>query len=185
MINLLPPKARKAAAREYWAHVCTVWGILLSIIALVTFLLLIPSYVLVTSQLTALETAVQEGVGSEESFKAAEEHIRNANLLSSQLNKRDVLVPSHEIIRALEEAASSEIQLNFFKIVRENTTIKNIHIQGTASSREALAQFKITLERSPLFETAVVPISDLARETNLPFAITVIIAPIRNDSYVN
>lgn len=181
MINLIPPKAKSAAVKEYWVRVLSVWGILFSIVAITTALFLLPTYVLIHSQLASLEKEViqQNNVG--EQFQVAEETVQMANRIAGELSEPHVQTPSHQIVTAINEAAADTVVPDTFRVARADREVESVSVQGVAASREALAAFKKALERSPLFETAVVPISDLARETDLPFAITIRMAPSRTE----
>jgi hypothetical protein len=46
-------------------------------------------------------------------------------------------------------------------------------VQGVAARREDLIALKQALEQNALFATALVPISDLAKERDLSFTITI------------
>jgi len=180
MINLIPPQAYKSVVREYWARVVTAWLFLLSAVVLVTLFVTIPSFVLVRTQLEALELEVLKGSGTEQDFKDSENLVRAANSLAGQLGSSGALVSLNEIVLTIQEAAGSDVVLSGQSVKRGESGIEYINIRGTAKSREALAGFKTALERSALFDTALIPISDLAREVDLPFTITVTMSSIRN-----
>ncbi len=180
MINLIPPQAKKFIVREYWFRVVTVWLFLLSGVILVAFFIMIPSYVLVQSQLDAVETEVLKVGETEIDFKKSEDFISEINAVAVQLGEAGVLVPLYEIASTIQNAASVDIKLTNQTIKRNKVGIESINIRGVAKSRSALAGFKTALERSALFETALIPISDLAREEDLPFAITVTMSSIRD-----
>jgi hypothetical protein len=176
MINLIPPKAKKTATKEYWVRILSAWAFLLTAVAVIAALLLLPTYVLIKAQLSALDHDALQQNGSEQDFKTAEAAVRQANATAKELALSEVAISSHEVMQAISDAATHAITLNAFHISRMDKTINSVQIQGVAASREALAQFKTDLERSPLFDTATVPISDLAQDANLPFAITVTMA---------
>lgn len=162
-------------------RVLSVWGFMLTAVSVVIALLLSPTYVLIRTQLAAFDQEVLQQTTAEKNFKAAEQVVEQANMTAVQLSEPSVQLTAHEIIAAINEATSAAVRPEVFRVTRADMSIDSVHVQGTADSREALAGFKTALERAPLFDTAVVPISDLARETDLPFAITVTVADIRNE----
>jgi hypothetical protein len=181
MINLLPPEAHARVKREYWVRVFSVWSFLLSVAFFVTALLLTPSYVLLKSELKALELDASTQSDGEEAYLLAEEQIREANEIVKQLDVEEPKVTISEILTTVDRIAREGIELRTYSIAREGRSVNTFQVQGTAASREALAAFKTELERDALFESANVPISDLAREEDLPFVITLTITPTRKD----
>ena len=181
MINLLPPEAHSGIKREYWIRVLSVWALLLAGAFFVTALLLAPSYVLVSSELKALKSNTAATNDSEEAYRAAEEKVLAANALVGQLDIPQPKVAISEILDTIERTQSPGITLRTYSIRREGRSINEFHLQGVADSREALANFKAELEREALFESADIPISDLARDENLPFVVTLTISALRQD----
>lgn len=173
MINLIPPQGRAALRHEYLLRIGSVGAFLLSGAFLIGAVLLAPTYVLTSSQVTGARGQSSEMEETKRAFDSAFGEIRVANTIMAQLRKTDTLTP---ITKTLEEAvrvAPPGIRFNGFSLDRKNGGLSQIVIQGVADTRRTLASFKTTLEASDTFEEAVIPISDLARETELPFAITV------------
>lgn len=181
MINLIPPEAKKTVKYEYWIRVFTVWGFLLSGVCIIAILLLVPSYVLVESEFEALDHEVMRKSGSEETYTAAEEQVSIANRVARQLDVSEPRTSASEVLAAINNLERSGIDLRTYEISRVDGSIQTVQIVGNAVTREALIDFKEELERSPLFESAAVPISDLARESDLPFSIIISISAIKQD----
>ena len=175
MINLIPPDGRKIAIREYWVHMFSAWAFLLSGIFVVAILLLIPSYVLVESQLAAVEGNNQKLRVAEDAFRMAEDDITTANAAIVQLSRQSEHIALSRIIESILGEVSGGITLRRFDIERSDNGIQPIQVQGRAATREALADFRSSLEDLALFESATVPISDLAREADLPFVVTILL----------
>jgi len=177
MINLLPPQARKAVTREYWLRVVTVWALLLAVGCIACGLLLMPSYVLLQAHLAAVttEAGALENAGGD-AFEA-EARIKEANLLAEELADNSATVTLSGIIMSIDQARkSASITLNAYAVERTTEGLETVHVQGVARTREALLAFQEALEAEPLFETATVPIANLVRGTNLPFAMTITLA---------
>ncbi len=173
MINLLSPKARKTLTREYWLRVLTVWGFLLSGLCIVLSLLLIPTYVLVHSQLVSLTEEDKKNDEIEIKYKAAESKILEANSLIETLSKSISYVSMSTILNALNDARTPATQFKAISFERTIGVVDSVQLQGEARTRADLILLKSTLERSPFFENVTVPISDLARDVDLPFVITI------------
>ena len=176
MINLVSADVRKEAMWEYWTRVVSVWAFLLSGAMFVVVALLIPTYVLTNIQLSTTQQSNAKSTGSEEEFKVYDTGIKEANALATQLMGESNTLRISEVLGALKIASGQEILLKHLIIEREGILIQNITVEGVAESRLALSEYKKNLERAPLFSTANVPTSDLARVNNLPFAIKVMLA---------
>ena len=173
MINLIPPKGHIALKHEYILRVASIYGFILTGVFVAGTLLTIPTYVLVSSQLNAVRPDEAHTNEIKKTYDDALIHIQNANTVMAQLRAS---VPNVEISTVIEEVmrvAPSGITFSTFQALRENETVKTVDVQGQAATRNALAALKNALEASDLFESANVPISDLAKENNLPFVITI------------
>lgn len=181
MINLIPPRGHKVVLREYWVHMGSAWGFLLSGVFVAVLLLFIPSYVLVTSQLRTVEWEQSNTSDTEEMFQSAEEEISEANTAIMQLQRKREGAALSLVVDTLWNEAVSGITLRRIELTRtEEGALEPVEVQGGASTREALAAYKIALERAALFETATIPISNLAREADLSFEVTVTLSSARN-----
>jgi len=179
MINLIPPEGHKVVSREYWVGVLSVWAFLISGVCIVIAVLLAPLYVLIHSQLVALSAEVRKEGEADISFKEAEKTVIETNKIVSQLHITSSRTNPTEVLTAVTEAADQAIILNKFSVTETDDVISSVQVTGSATSREALTDFKSALERSALFTSAEVPISDLARESDLPFDITVTLSDVK------
>jgi hypothetical protein len=150
-----------------------VWAFVLSFVFVSLSALLIPTYVLYSTQFSAVQNVNETMNDSETNFLNAEHEVKKTNMLALQLLRPIATGSIADTLAALKNAEGSDVAIESFSIAREGADIKTITVQGNANSREALSTFATALERSPLLESAVVPIEDLARERDLPFAITI------------
>lgn len=176
MINLIPPEGQHLKKFEYWTRVLTTWGWLLSGVFVTAAFLLAPTYVLLQGQLKVLHTEAEEKSGSGQTFAEIRKKVETANATIAQLGETGSRPEISGIITSIREVANPGIALSRFEI-RHNNPETHLQIQGTASTREALAAFKTDIERSPVFESAIVPIADLAKDVELPFVITITLSP--------
>lgn len=178
MINLVPPTARKTLKREYWGRVVAVWSVLLIGMSVVTVLLLIPLFVLLRSQTAALSVATQTGVVQSEQGDTAKAAaiVKEANALITELAKPLPMQSIEILLSAIREAVPQGVVLRNYKIAREEDgSIRTVSVQGSAESRDSLSAFRVALEASPFIKSATIPLSDLARESELPFSMTIVL----------
>ena len=175
MSNLIPPQGHTSVTREYIVRILSVYGFLLASVLVALSALVVPTYALVNTQLGI--NVLQDPAGNTMSnvFRDAENTIEQANELLTQLAVPSRSIHASELLKEIQKSAREDITFKNFQI--EQTQEKDsrritVQVQGIAGSRSALARLKENLETSPLFEHAEVPISDLARDAELPFVIT-------------
>lgn len=173
MINLIPPKGHTTLKHEYFLRVGATYCFLLSGVFIALSILLTPTYVLVSSQLKLLTTEVDEDSDTKAQFMEAERAVEEANQMIVQLRTPAPKETISDLIREVNRVAGPDITFRTFQVERTEGVVKSLVVQGVAPSRSSLATLESSLESSPLFESAEVPISDLARDSNLPFVITI------------
>jgi hypothetical protein len=176
MINLVPPKAKKSIQIEYWLRVLTTWLFLWSFALVCGAAALIPAYVLIETQSSVYETSA-----AEVSQKIADYNLASTALIRSSqqaryvLDERDVISIS-SLISLIESLQDADIQLTDIAINRTDKAISPIKLGGVASNRQALASFRDVLLEQTSVKDVDLPISNLARDKDIPFSITVTIA---------
>lgn len=172
MINLIPPKGHTALTHEYVLRVGALYGFMFAGVFAAGAILMVPTYVLVSSQLNSVRPDDERMEETKEAYKNAFSHIQEANTVMAQLRGGMPNVEISAVIKEIVRVAPKGVVFSTFRAAREGVVLSTVDVQGQATTRKTLAALKNALEASPLFETADVPISDLARENNLPFAIT-------------
>ncbi len=173
MINLIPHKGHVALKHEYTLRVGTVYGFMLSGVFLASTALLVPTYVLTSTQLEAAQHESSDINETRAAFDAAFGEIKVANTIMAQLRKEQDVTAISTVVEEIVKLAPREVTFTTFQTERVGVRMNEVRVQGIAKNRIALASFKNALESSPLFLQAVVPIADLARDTDLPFVITI------------
>lgn len=173
MINLIPPKGHTALKHEYILRVGAVYGFLLAGVLGAGAILMMPTYVLVSSQLTSVRPDEAQMSATKQTYSDARVTVQQANAVMAQLRNAIPNIEMSDVIEEVVRVAPEGVVLSTFQAEREGKDLKKINIQGKAATRKTLAALKSSLEASSLFATAEVPISDLARENNLPFVVTV------------
>jgi Tfp pilus assembly protein PilN len=184
MINLIPHKGHTALKHEYILRVASVYGFMLGGVFLASTALTVPTYVLTSTQLT---TAEDDGSTIDETriaFDTAFGEIKVANTVMSQLRKPQDNIASSDVIAEIVKVAPRGVSFTTFQMERVGIDLKEVRVQGMAENRLALSTFKTALESSPMFLQALVPIADLARNSDLPFVITITLEGNRGETTV-
>jgi len=182
MINLIPPKGRVALKHEYILRVASVYGFLLAGVFLASTALMVPTYVLTSSQLTGARDEGDRMSETKKKFDEAFGEIEIANTVMGQLRTESNSVEITKLIEEVVRIAPRGIGFTTFRAIRKEGVLTEIEVQGTSESRIALASFKNELEASSQFKEALVPISDLARDTELTFVITVTLEGVQEQT---
>ncbi len=173
MINLIPPAGHKAMKREYILRVGATYAFLFGLVCIVLGVAYVPTYVLVKAQIDTMSIITERERGEEEKLNQIEHEIRTVHEALTQLQSVKESITPSEAIGAIEKVTPFGISFKTFTVSETKGDITAIQIQGTATTREILIRFKREVEAHELFSTAEVPISDLAKDVNLPFTMTV------------
>ncbi len=177
MINLIPPEGHKAVKREYALRVGAALGFLFSGVMILLGVALIPTYILIEAQIATSESEVARETGETEALSNAKNEIRSVKTVLAQLKATPQSVLMSSAIEEIQKNAPANVVFKNFSISAVEGVVTTLLVQGVAPTRESLAKLRDALVASDLFENAEVPISDLARETNLPFTLTVTLSP--------
>jgi hypothetical protein len=175
MINLIPPAGHAAVKKEYWMRVSATYCFLFASVALILTIALIPTYVLVDAQMTEFsETGVTTSAGRE--IEDAGGEVAQMSAIIDELKRIPGNDPLSSVIQDIQNSASAGVTFRSISVRYENNAIAPIQIQGVASRREDLVALKQAIESNPRFGTVSVPISDLARDRDVPFSVTIELA---------
>ncbi len=177
MINLIPSEGHRVVKREYMYRAGATLSFLFGCVAVILGVAHVPTYVLVGAQIHSMALVSEKERIEEQMLATATHEISDITKILTQLKKQqETISPSHAIA-TLEERAPQGISFKTFLIQEVKGRIDTIQVQGTATTRETLVSFKRAVENTDLFEAANIPIADLARDVNLPFTLTVTVAP--------
>lgn len=175
MVNLLPQEDKNHVRRQYLLRVAVIGLVLLSIATAIGIILLSPSYLLsevreksALQQTKLLEQSIafQRKSGAQAEVSATKDRIRI-------LRAGKVEVYVEEILNAALASRPDGVALTsfFYDSKKDPATLT---VRGIAVSRESIIELVENLEAQALFTTAKLPVSDLAKDTDIPFTITVI-----------
>lgn len=156
-------------------RVIATMGFLFGFVVLVLGVAHIPTYILVGAQIQALEVVAEEESSREAQVNEAEEEVNRMKSIIDQLKTTEESSGVVPLIDEIDSLAPNQVALRSFTLNSDSKSgkLEEIQVQGVAQNREALAAFKNLLEASENFSQADIPISDLARESNLTFTVTI------------
>lgn len=171
--NLLQPEQKKELDIEYYVRLLTVTALMLTGAVIIGATALIPVYMQVIGEMSV----------NEEKYEMLKENIDDTKLLTDEVSRSSTMM-------ALLEEKSSQVKLSTLLTevlsVRPHgititgfafsATSKTLSILGIASTRDLVVPYAQTIETNKYFEKAPVPISNLAKNTNLDFQIAIVLA---------
>jgi hypothetical protein len=173
MANLLPIKERKRGQREYTLRLSAV--ILIFFITAVVFgsVLLLPSYFFAELKLKSVK---EQSVLVQRAIELRGQDVSGVLLTGTkqkliELDTAQTQISQITLINAVNANRGQGIMIRsyFYTYAKDENSIK---IFGTASTREALTSFSERLKQESLFSRIDLPVSSLAKDTNIDFSIT-------------
>lgn len=176
MINLLPDDARTHVLTEYWLRVISVWLLLCVAAGTMVLVLLFPSYILLQLQLQARQDTYQQIEVEQENFAQAQTEIRQTNTKAALLADAADNMLFTDVLNALDAVQAETIFVRSVAVKRVEGVVETVTVQGEATTRDALADFRNRIEATSFFDEAELPLANLARDREVPFSITVTLA---------
>jgi Tfp pilus assembly protein PilN len=173
MFSLLPEEYRKKMQNEYKIRLAIIGFSGLIVLAVISGVFIFPTYLRISTennissiQKQALENQIilQTGQNSGEDIKSVKQ-----NMSIASLDRRSVI----SAIGAVIQAQSQDIKLTNFSYAY-NSKASTLSINGTASNRQSLQSFQKNLSAHKLFTSAELPLSDYAKDSNIPFSINLV-----------
>ncbi len=174
MANLLPLKERKHFEREYLLRLVILVLLFFLLSTIFGVILLLPSYFVsslkeetITRQSELLDKAIESrGQNtSVASFTATKNKIQ-------QLTEVQKQVPQTELIHTVVKNLSPQVTVDAFYYT--NGSASQLRITGRSDSRVGLIEFADRLRAESLFNSVDLPVSSLARDSNIVFSITLV-----------
>jgi hypothetical protein len=175
MANLIPPAAKKDILVEYWVRVTSVWFVLLGMAALTLAVLNVPVYVLIQNQLQTYSALYSDASEQNTSFEKIENEIKVANNIAALLVKIREVNGLTPYVEQIQSFVNKEISITSFDMVRVEGVPAGVNISGVADNRQSLVAFSQAIEASEDFKSAEIPLSNLAKDSNIPFTVTAVL----------
>lgn len=173
MINLITPEAKKELIVEYWTRVVSVWLMLWSIALLAGASLMIPVYVLVSSQINSYGDSAAEASAKVLSYGDVSTSLKKATDQAKIIVEESEMLLFSDLISLLGGLEGNNIAINKMSFKREKDKIETISLSGEATDRQSLASFRDRLLAEERIAEVDLPISNLAQEKEISFTISV------------
>lgn len=179
LTNLLPAERQHSISRDYVLRIIVVSAWLLTAITGIAAMLLLPSYVFLSSSSGAKEMRLANIKSTISSADEVEFATRLTKLSNNMAILTDLTNASSAstVTRTMLAVARSGIILSGLNYTPATT--KNpgkLILSGTAETRAALRNYQLALESVPIVRSAALPISAYAKDTDVTFTITVSLA---------
>lgn len=180
LTDLLPRSRREALSREYRFRLGVVSLILFSALVLTAAMLLVPTYVFL-----ARSAHVKEAhLASIKSVLASSDEAALATRLAALSGDTAALLSLAKrasvsgILNAVLNVSRAGIILSGFVYTpAADKGSDTLAISGIAATRDALRSYQIVLQNTSFVTSAELPVSAYAKDANIAFTITLILAP--------
>lgn len=171
MNNLLPTERKKIREKSIRLKVVVVTLILSLGVVLLGVLFLTPSYIYSASLLKKLESKKTNFEKKEfGEIGLLTDEFKRSNLRSNELLSDDHNIKYFENIRDVAQKAGNGIRLTSFRLL-EATEGVEVTLEGVADNRESLVSLRDSFRTDELYTDVVLPISSLAKESNISFVL--------------
>lgn len=173
MFTLIPKDYRVKIIRSYRTRLALVCVILLIFAVLILIGFFLPTYVNVSSEYKTLveqESTVNKSIATKNNDDLSKT-IKNLTTNINFINRPDK--SSMDEILKIFDYENSNVKIN--KIDYKITTLEayTIVVSGIANNRKSLSDFAKDLEMEKSFKKVDLPISNLAKDSDISFVITI------------
>lgn len=174
-MNLLPEMRKDALTRMYLLRLAVVGILTLFGVLLVHAVGMLPSFLHI-QQLQAVYEADLAGLG--EKLAGLEEKTIRARVTTLEARAQELQKTidgstASRLLRAVTAVPHLGIKIDHLSFTRgKGDQTPSMIIAGVATSRESLRAYSTTLSLLPYVTKADLPISSFAKETDIPFSIT-------------
>ncbi|MDO8231867.1 MAG: hypothetical protein Q7T37_01535 [bacterium] len=180
LTNLLPIERQRALGREYVIRVLVIAVVFVNLLVLAAAALLLPTYTLLTD---SARTKKEHLANIESTFASTNEAVISARLaaLSDKVTMLTALaqLPSASgVIRSILEVPRPGIVLSSFSYSpKSDGGIGSVQVSGIAKTRDTLRSYQLALSEASFAQSANLPVSAYAKDSDIGFSISVALAP--------
>ena len=173
MINLIPPTAKKKIVLEYWTRVVSVWFLTWSATLVLGAFVMIPTYVLINLQVSSFSDSAATASQKIATMQDVSKDLTVANNQAKALIDSFKFSSLSDSAKQFTQLENSDLTLSQISIGRTKEGVGPVMLSGEASNRQALADFRDRLLASPQVDGVDLPISNLAKDKDIQFTLTV------------
>lgn len=179
MINLLPASEIKKTRVEYRMRLAVTALSLLVLVMLIAIVSLLPAYVLMSHKRAALSgdlSNILQGSARSEEQKNLETILKETDAAVEMLggNTKGLSV-SRDIVEKFAGYKTASIKIKGIFYDAKGTE-GSLAIKGTAANRQSLTDLVDMLKKDKMFKNVTLPISDLVKDKDIDFNITMKVA---------
>ncbi len=173
MFNVLPNNLKKLIVNEYHLRVVIGFCICFICIMLCTVVFLLPSWLLgsIKQKTMADRVAMLEQAPTTGHTTTVSRTITSTNILLHSINTSFAYPPAKPLLDAILSGRGTGIRLSEFSYSVDDATHSSLVLQGVSNTRNALVSYVKSLQNSGLFTSVDLPVSDLAKDTDITFTL--------------
>lgn len=175
MFTLLPEKDMEIITREYRMRITAVSLVLLVIATVLAMVLLMPSFVLISSRQKIVTEKLSAITESQKKLLAGDPEIvaRDSKELMATVSTRLKSIRFSEIFDRIIDHRTTGVRITSLN-ASIHDGLPTIVVSGVASTRQTLSAFVKKLEADNAFSSISIPVSNFTKATNLEFAVSVV-----------
>jgi hypothetical protein len=174
MFNLLPETFKEKIKKEYkFRRLCVVFAFI--ILLQISFLIFLgPSWLISAYKESDLKMELDtKNISSAISdINATAYIIKSTNAKLTIINSTMTYFPFSPSMNAILASKNSSIHLNELIYASTGSSTANISVHGISNTRDALVTFVKSLKESNIFKSVDLPVSNLAKNKDIDFSIT-------------
>lgn len=173
MFNVLPDSLKKLIRQEYYFRLAIIVALAFIALQVIGLFLLLPSWVLSTykEQEALSDVAAVHESPMENHLQSVSDTITQTNRTLAVMNT--LLYPeAAPLFQDILSRQPAGVHLTGFSYTLADDGTASIVASGNALTRNILVSFEKSLEKSSLFASVNLPVSNLAKDTDIPFSIT-------------
>jgi Tfp pilus assembly protein PilN len=174
MFTLLPEQHKKRLFKEYRIRLAITFLIIVSVFFIIGIALLFPSYISLQTEKSTYKTE-SDALSKQIELKDKEGLTTTMDMIQSELSL--VKPDETQIFRAINailNQTTSDISILSLGYTRGDKSPSSINIQGVAKDRASLLTFSNNLKKELLFTSVDLPVSNLAKQTDVKFNLTLL-----------
>ncbi len=152
---------------------------ILSTVCLIVILFTLRLYFLVSLQVDDYADSAAEATERVAEYDLSAGALVRANVMAQKIFELRGDEYFSEVILKLESLQGTEVTIDGFEFSRNKEGgLAPVSVRGTATTRQALADFRDDIMQDPNVAEAVLPISNLAKDRDIDFSISVVFKEI-------
>ncbi len=175
MFNVLPEQFKKTITTEYYVRLGALVCCVVCVLEVCTIVFLLPSWMVGTIQKKELtqHIAIMQDLPVARSSNTVADTITSLNQLLEVVTTTFVYEKPTSLLDEILKNKNSNIHIIDYSSTYVDSTHASLSITGKSVNRNALVTFVKTLQQDKKFSNIELPVSDLARDSDIPFTLQI------------